>query len=87
MATVGLAVGEIDDVAEDAAHRCTRRVQDPQRFIRRGHAQNLPSPTRAAIRMQPDRTGAAIRQQTAASAPGMGQPSGKILIPIKDFHG
>jgi hypothetical protein len=29
----------------------------------------------------------ATRQQTAASAPGMGQPSGKILIPIKGFDG
>jgi hypothetical protein len=37
--------------------------------------------------MQPGRAGIATRQQTAANAPGMGQPSGKILIPIKGFDG
>ena len=41
MAAIGLAVGEIEDVAEDAADRRAHRVQDTKRpAIDNGHDQN-----------------------------------------------
>ena len=47
MAAVGLAVGEIEDVTEDAADRRAHRVQDTKRLIwLRRHDQNQRSPTR-----------------------------------------
>jgi hypothetical protein len=87
VAALGLSIGEIDDMAENAANRCTRRVQDPQRSSGHVHPQNLPSPAKAAVCTLPDRAGAAIRQRTAARAPDMGEPSGRNSIPIRDFHG
>ena len=46
MAAIGLAVGEIEDVAEDSADRRAHRVQDTKRLIcNRGHDQNQRSPT------------------------------------------
>jgi hypothetical protein len=77
MTTVGLAVGEIEDVAEDAAHRRARGVQDPQRLVWCGHVQHPPLPRQTAMRMSPGTTGAAMEQLAAVYAPGMGQPSGK----------
>ena len=45
MAAVGLAVGEIQDMAENAADRRARRVQDPKRLaFHHGHDQNQRSP-------------------------------------------
>ena len=47
MAAIGLSVGEIEDVAEDAADRRAHRVQDTKRLIfNQGHDQNQRSPTR-----------------------------------------
>ena len=47
VAAVGLAVGEVEDVTEDAADRRAHRVQDTKRLIwNRGHDQNQRSPTR-----------------------------------------
>ncbi len=57
MAAVGLAVGEIDDVAENAAHRRAHRVQDSERSIWRGHGQNRPSPAPFAAARQIGRGG------------------------------
>jgi len=51
MAAVGLAVGEIEDMAENAADRRARGVQDPKRLtIDERHDQNprTPASTRAA---------------------------------------
>ena len=46
MAAVGLSVGEIEDVAEDAADRRAHRVQDTKRLIWKSrHDQNQRSPT------------------------------------------
>ena len=36
MATIGLAVGEIEDVAEDAADRSAHGVQDTKRLVGKG---------------------------------------------------
>ena len=33
MAAIGLSVGEVEDVADDAADRCAHRVQDTKRLI------------------------------------------------------
>jgi len=33
VATVDLAVGEVQDVTEDSADRCSHRVQDTKRLI------------------------------------------------------
>ena len=38
MAAIGLAVGEVEDVAEDAADRRAHRVQDTKRLVGRGRA-------------------------------------------------
>ena len=47
VAAIGLAVGEIDDVPEDAADRRPHRVQDTKRLTsNHGHDQNQRSPTR-----------------------------------------
>ena len=49
MAAIGLAVGEIEDMAEDAADRRARRVQDTKRLtFDNGHDQNQRSPTSMA---------------------------------------
>ena len=46
MAAIGLSVGEIHDVAEDAADRGAHRVQDTKRLtFNQGHDQNQRSPT------------------------------------------
>ena len=46
MAAVGLAVGEIEDVAEDAADGRAHRVQDAKRLtFNHRHGQNQRSPT------------------------------------------
>ena len=46
MAAVGLAVGEIEDMAENAADRRARGVQDPKRLtVNERHDQNQRSPT------------------------------------------
>src|SRR6266568_4904614 len=44
MTAIDLAVGEVQDVAEDSANRRAHRVQDPKRLLlvlRRGHDQDL----------------------------------------------
>ncbi len=46
MAAVGLAVGEVEDVAKDAADGRAHRVQDTKRLVvGHGHGQNQRSPT------------------------------------------
>ena len=53
MAAVGLAVGEIEDMAENAADRRARGVQDPKRLtVNERHDQNqrAPASTSAATR-------------------------------------
>jgi hypothetical protein len=46
MAAVGLAIGEVQDMTEDAADRRAHRVQDTKwLFWNRGHDQNQRSPT------------------------------------------
>ncbi len=46
MAAIGLAVGEVHDVAENAADRRPHRVQDTKRLtFNQGHDQNQRSPT------------------------------------------
>jgi len=47
VAAVGLAVGEVDDVTENAAHWRAHRVQDAEGLIWRGHDQNQRSAARA----------------------------------------
>ncbi len=67
VATLGLSVGEVEDVADDSADRCAHRVQDTKRLIGNiGHVQNQRSPTRTVspglsgvpggttIRIEPD---------------------------------
>ena len=50
VAAVGLAVGEIEDMAEDAADGRTRRVQNTKRLaIDNGHDQNQRSPAGAGV--------------------------------------
>jgi hypothetical protein len=59
MAAVGLAVGEIEDMSENAADRRARRVQDPKRLTvdeRHDQNQRAPASTRAANRTR-DRSG------------------------------
>ena len=49
VAAVGLAVGEIEDMAEDAADGRARRVQDAKRLaFDNGHDQNQRSPAGVA---------------------------------------
>src|SRR5258708_2609723 len=51
VAAIGLAGGEVQDVTEDSADRCTHRVQDTKRLIgSRGHDQNQRSPERGGRR-------------------------------------
>jgi hypothetical protein len=46
MAAVGLAVGEIQDMTKNAAHRGARRVQDAKGLtVNDSHHQNQRSPT------------------------------------------
>ena len=47
VATVGLTVGEVDDVTENAAHWRAHRVQDAERLVWRGHDQDQRSAARA----------------------------------------
>jgi len=61
MAAVGLAVGEIEDMSENAADRRPRRVQDPKRLtVDERHDQNQRAPAS---------TGAAIRHGIGADTP------------------
>jgi hypothetical protein len=53
MAAVGLSIGEIEDMAENAADRRARGVQDPKRLtVDKRHDQNqcAPASTSAATR-------------------------------------
>jgi hypothetical protein len=55
MATLDLAVGEVEDVAEDSTNRRAYRVQDTKRLVLvfalgRGHDQNLRASTRRRSR-------------------------------------
>jgi hypothetical protein len=48
MATIDLAVGDVEDVAEDAADRSAHGVQDAKRLVGRGgHDQNQRSTANA----------------------------------------
>ena len=47
MAALGLAVGDVENVTKDSAHRGANRVKDAKRSVwRDGHDQNQRSPTR-----------------------------------------
>ena len=47
VATIGLSIGDVQDVTENSADRRAHRVQDPKRLIWFfGHDQNQRSPTR-----------------------------------------
>ena len=63
MAAVGLAVGEIEDMTEDAADRRARRVQDTKRLaFDHRHDQNQRSPTST---VSPGLSGGAWRHDIA----------------------
>ena len=79
MAAVGLAVGEIEDMAENAADRRARGVQDPKRLtVNERHDQNQRSPTR---------TSAATKHGIRPGTPRITEVLKKSCRPIKDFHG
>src|SRR5262245_22637478 len=75
MALLGLAVGQIKDVPDNAADGSARRVQDAERLaFDDGHGQNQRSPTStvspgAVLPMQPDSAGADDEHTMAARAP------------------
>ena len=79
MAAIGLAVGEIEDVAENAADRRAHRVQDAKRLtVDEGHDQNQCSPAG-------DARGNQARDWSGGYASHRGIL--KSCCPIKDFDG
>ena len=70
MAAIGLTVGEIQDVPENAADRRARRVQDTKRLtFNHRHDQNQRSPTST---VSPGPIGGARRHDEAAGAGRVG---------------
>ena len=50
MAAIGLSIGEVQDVAKDAANRSTQRMQDTKRLtVDHGHDHNQRSPTKPPV--------------------------------------
>ena len=68
MAAIGLAVGEIQDVAENSADRRAHRVQDTKRLtFNHGHDQNQRSPTST---VSPGLSECRAARPSASSRPG-----------------
>src|SRR6185312_14146709 len=87
VAAVGLAVGEIDDVTENAADRRAHRVKDFERFVGRGHALEADE----ARHMKPSAAnpaGGSCRAETGGGAYARHTTTFREnAIPIKGFHG
>ena len=79
VAAVGLAVGEIEDMAENAADRRARGVQDAKRLtVNERHDQNQRTPTS---------TGAATGHGSGAGTPRITGNPEKSRRSIKAFDG
>src|SRR5882724_4700550 len=101
MAAVDLAVGEIQDVAEDSADRRAHRVQDPKRLVlvsalRRRHDQNLRPSANPRSPRDTIATGASActrqsaangvhQQEKASRAPRIEQPFGNLRFRFRAF--
>ena len=87
VAAVGLAVGDVEDMAKNAANRRAHGVQDPQRLVRSIRHVRTGFPKRACFRHSYQ----AHRGEGQAPQLGRGRieqaENGRSSIPIKGRHG